>query len=293
MAVLADHPVPHRVRLGRGLASLVLGDDHGPVGGVDPLVPGRGVGDPLLRRIPEDDLDLRARVQDEILVVAPRPRIGDRRDLLHERAELRLGLEPGLAPRLQVAHVADRDDEESLGSIDLPDVHLDRKLDAVRTSTDRLEALSSHRIPRPTGDENVDRTPVEVASGGSGELQEPMIHEHDPPVRSDDREALRGRLQQGPRVDRVREPLQGSVHPGSPAVSVHRRLPPVREVLFHARGIDRGRRRPKSESSRSCPRPSRGPSAGRGRARRRTPRGRAPPRPTRHRSRSARAPRRG
>ena len=125
--------------------------------GVHPPIPGVGIGGPLLDRVAEHRDDLRARVADDVAVVAPRPRVGDGGDLLDERAELRLGLRPRLPPRAR-SSVASRSvtTRNRSGPSIAPRCTSTGTLAAVGLAAERLERGSRLPVGHVERDEQLD-----------------------------------------------------------------------------------------------------------------------------------------
>lgn len=162
-----------------------------------PLVPGRRIGDPLLGRVAEDQLDLRARVEHQVLPVVPSSRVRDGRDLFDESAELRLGLDRRLDPGLELGDVVKRDHEQTLRRLEPPELHLDRDLGAVGAAAQDLTRSMLLEPVQAARYQGLEAAPLECLPGEASQLEHGAVREFDAPVDAHDEKTRRRRLEEG------------------------------------------------------------------------------------------------
>ena len=195
-AVLVDHPVLVVERLVRVVRVPVLVPRPFDVLRVHVMPPGVGIAQPLFGLDAQELHDLRAHV-DRVRILIDRIQVHDRRDVLHERPILRLGLESRGSARLHLRPVPERDDQERRVSFDAADVHLDRELVPVAAPAGRVERRPGGVLSEFGREQPLHRVSQQLAAREARQTLARRVRVDDLAAGLGHDEGLRGRLQKG------------------------------------------------------------------------------------------------
>ena len=206
-AVLVHHPVLVVQRDVGPIGVLVLLPNPVDVVDVDVVAPAVRILQPGRRLDPQEVRDLWADV-DAVHVLVDRIQVHHRGDLLYERPVLGLCLEPSFAARLELGHVAERDHQEPLGTLDGAHVHLHRDLATRVIDAHGLQTAADLAVEDVAREQEADGLAHQVITREAGQRLRVVVREHDPAVIVGDHQALGRGLQQRARLDQASQPSE-------------------------------------------------------------------------------------